>query len=141
MPNFREHNSLPTLFERLIVVANYITFGFVGFIYLILVALKQVKLTPFLQYHIFQSFFLVMGYWLLSVFISLIVQILSFIPLINILVVKLLFYFNAQIIIGRYSIVTATVSIVIIYLCLTSIQGQYSYIPWVSDVIGKNVRR
>ncbi len=141
MPNFREHNSLPTLFERLIVVANYITFGLVGFVYLILVALKFVKLTPFLQYHIFQSFFLVMGYWLLSVFISLIVQILSFIPLINILVLKLLFYFNAQIIIGRFSIVTATVSLVILYLCITALQGQYSYIPWVSEVIGKNIRR
>ena len=141
MPNFREHNSLPTLFERLIVVANYITFGLIGFIFLILVALKFVKLTPFLQYHIFQSFFLVMGYWLLSVFISLIVQILSFIPLINILVLKLLFYFNAQIIIGRFSIVTATVSLIILYLCLTAFQGQYSYIPWVSEIIGKNVRR
>jgi len=141
LPNFREYRSLPTLFERLIAVVNYFTFGMVGFVWLILVALKRAKLTPFLQYHIFQSFFLVMLYWLISVFIDLITRILAFIPFINLLVAKIIFYFNAPFIFNSYSIVTGTVSLVIIYLILTSVQGQYSYIPWVSDIIGKNVRR
>lgn len=141
MRNFRGHQELPTLLERLIVVANYFTFGLVGFVWLILVALKRAKLTPFMQYHIFQTFFMVMLYWLLTVFVSLTAQVLSFIPFVNILVFKILFYFNAPFIFGHYSIITGTVSLIIIYLCLTSFQGQYSYVPWVSDIIGRNIRR
>lgn len=140
MQNFR-NQSFPSLLERLIAILNYITFGIVGFGWLILVAIRKVRLTPFLQYHIFQSFFLVMLYWLVSVFVSLIAQILSFIPFIRELVLKILFFFNVPIIFNQFSIVTATVCIIIFYLCFTSMQGRFSYIPWVSDIIGRNIRR
>lgn len=131
----------PSLFERVLVGANYFTFGLVGFAWLIINAIRGGRLTPFVQYHIFQSFFLVMFYWLLTVFTSLIAQVLSFIPFINILVLKILFYLNTPFFFGQFSVVSGTVSLIILYLVLTSFQGQYSYIPWVSDVIGKNVRR
>ena len=130
-----------SLIERLIASINYISFGMVGFIYLIINALRGDRLTVFLQYHIFQSFFLVMFYWLLSVFISLIAQVLSFIPIINMLILKLLFYFNTPFFFGKYSVVSGTVTLIIIYLVLTSIRGQYSYFPWVSDIIKHSIRR
>lgn len=130
----------PSFIECLIAAVNYITFGLVGFIWLILNAIRGGRLTSFLQYHIFQSFFLVMFYWLLSVFISLIAQILSFIPFINMLILKLLFYFNTPFFFGHYSIVSGSVSLIILYLVFTSIQGQLSYLPWVSDIIKRMVR-
>lgn len=141
MPNFRDPRSIPSLLERIVAVANYLTFGMVGFVWLILVALKKAKLTPFLQYHIFQTFFIVMLYWLLSVFVGLIAQLLAYIPFINILVVKIIYYFNALIFFGKYSIVSGTILLATIYLAFTSFVGQYSYIPWVSEIIGKNIRR
>ena len=132
---------IPSIFERIVVGINYITFGLVGFVYLIICAVRGGGMTSFLQYHIFQSFFLVMFYWLLTVFVSLIAQILSFIPFINILILKLLFFFNNPVFFGHYSLVSGTVSLIILYLVLTSLQGQYSYIPWVSDIIKNAVRR
>lgn len=130
-----------TLFERIIAVLNYLTFGLVGFVYLILVGLKKCRLTPFLQYHVFQAFFLVILCWLLTVVISLVVQILSFIPFLNILVLKLLFYFNAPIFFNTYSIISGFKWLLLFYLCATSFMGSYSYIPWVSNIIGANIRR
>ena len=67
-------------------------------------------------------------------------MILCWIPFLRGLVTRLLFYINLPVI-GHYSIISGTVALVILYLVLTSIQGLYSYIPWVSDIIGKNVRR
>ena len=139
--NYSGRSERPSLMERLIAAVNYFSFGLVGFIYLIINAIRGGRMTPFMQYHIFQSFFLVMFYWLLTVFISLIAQILSFVPFINILVLKMLFYFNTPFILGRYSVVSGTVSLIILYLAFTSFQGLYSYIPWVSDVIKRSVRR
>ena len=143
MQRYRNNSgpNTPSLFDRVLVASNYFTFGLVGFVWLIINAIRGGCLSPFLQYHIFQSFFLVMLYWLITVFVSLIAQILSFIPFINILVLKLLFYLNATFIFGRYSIVSGTVSLIILYLALTAFQGQYSYFPWVSDVIKRSVRR
>lgn len=138
--NFREFQSSPGFFERVLASVNYVTFGIAGFVWLILAALKKVRLTRFLQYHIFQTFFLVMLYWLAGVFISLVVQILSFVPIVNKLVLKILFLFNTPFIFEHYSIISGTICCIIIYLCITSLQGRYSYIPWVSDIIEKNVR-
>lgn len=132
--------SRATLFERIVAVLNYLTFGLVGFVYLILVAFKKCKFTPFLQYHIFQSFFLIILFWLFTVIVSLVVQILSFIPFLNILVLKLLFYFNAPIFFNTFSVVSGFKWLLLFYLCATSFMGLYSFLPWVSKIIGANIR-
>lgn len=129
-----------TLFERTVALLNYVTFGLVGFVYLILVAFKKVRLTPFLQYHIFQTFFLVILYWLLTVIISLLVQILSLIPFLNVLVLKLLFYFNAPVFFNKYSIISGSMQLLLFYLCVTSFMGAFSFVPWVSNIIKANIR-
>ena len=130
-----------SLFERIIAVLNYATFGLVGFIYLILSALKKCRLTTFLQYHIFLTFFLVILYWLTTVLLSLTVQILSLIPIINTLVLKLLFYFNAPILLGKYSVITFAIEVFRFYLCATSFLGAFTYVPWASKIIRANIRQ
>lgn len=139
-PRAKNRGEMPSLFERLIVAANYITFGLVGFVWLIINAIRNNRMSSYMQYHIFQSFFLVMFYFLFIKFIEFIAMILCWIPFLRGLVTRLLFYINLPVI-GHYSIISGTVALVILYLVLTSIQGLYSYIPWVSDIIGKNVRR
>ena len=128
-----------SLLDRLIAAVNYISFGLVGFIYLIVNAIRGGRMSAFLQYHIFQSFFLVMLYWLFGVFVDLITRVLYFIPIVKNLIPYILLPFNVPIVNG-FSIVSGTVALIIFYLVLTSIQGMYSYIPWVSDIIKGNVR-
>lgn len=129
-----------SLLERLIAAATYVTMGMVGFVWLIFCALTKTSLKQFLKYHIFQSFFLVMGCFLLNIFTNLVVSILSVIPFINILVYKLLFLFTAPIAFG-FSIVSFCVLVVMVYLVLTSLQGRYSFIPWISNIIDSNIER
>lgn len=135
----RNSNSASIL-DRLIAVATYISMGMVGFIWLIFCAVTKTNLKSFLKYHIFQSFFLVMAYFLFNIFVNLVVSILGIIPLINILVYKILFFFTAPIVFG-FSIISFTVLVVMVYLVITSLQGKYSYIPWFSNIIDSNVGR
>ena len=137
--NYSNSNSV-SLLERLIASATYVTMGMVGFVWLIFCAITKTNLKPFLKYHIFQSFFLVMACFLINIFINLIVSILSVIPFINILVYKLLFLFTAPIAFG-FSIVSFCMLVVMVYLVLTSLQGKYTFIPWVSNIINTNVGR
>ncbi len=135
----RNSNSASIL-DRLIAAATYISMGMVGFIWLIFCAVTKTNLKSFLKYHIFQSFFLVMAYFLFNIFVNLVVSILGIIPLINILVYKILFFFTAPIVFG-FSIISFTVLVVMVYLVITSLQGKYSYIPWFSNIIDSNVGR
>ena len=135
----KKYNS-PALIERIIAVGTYITMGMVGFVCLIFFAISKNNLKPFLKYHIFQSFFLIMALFLLNIFVGFIVSILGIIPFINILVYKILFFFTAPIIAGL-SLSSLFILGLMIYLVFTSLQGKYSYIPWISNIIDSNVGR
>lgn len=137
--NYRLNPDKPYFMEKLVSALSYLTMGFVGFIYLIIVILTKRTLKPFLKYHIFQSIFISIGYYLLTIFIGLVCNILLFIPLINKITTMILYYTTINIIFGC-SIIGLFVYAVLFYLVITSFQGKYSYIPWVSDIIKINVR-
>ncbi len=127
------------LIEKIIASLSYITMGFVGFIWLLIGVFTKNNLRPYLKYHIFQSIFISIAFFLLGYFMGLIMTILSIIPFVNQLVLRFTFYFNAPIFFG-FSLIQAAVYALIIYLVATCLQGQLSYVPWVSDIIKANVR-
>lgn len=137
MNNF---NAKPFMIERIVAALSYITMGFAGFIWLIFGILTRAQLKPFLQYHIFQSIFISIAYFLISMILGFLLNILSFIPLINKLVAQITFFFNTPIF-GAYSLIQTVVYAIILYLAITSLMGQYGRIPWISDIIDQNVRR
>lgn len=130
----------PFLIERIVAALSYITMGFAGFIWLILGIFTKSQLRPFTQYHIFQSIFLSIAYFLLSIMCGFVLNILSFIPFINRLVAQITFYLNTPLF-GQYSLIQTVVYAIVIYLAVTSFMGQYSRFPWVSDIIDQNIGR
>ena len=130
----------PFLIEKIIAALSYITMGMAGFIWLIIGLFTKARLRPFLQYHIFQSIFIAIAFTVLSIFVGWVSNILSFIPLINKLVAQITFLINMPLLFN-YSLIQIVIYSFLIYLAGTSFMGQYSYIPWVSDVIDSNISR
>lgn len=130
----------PFMIERIVAALSYFTMGFVGFVYLIIGLITHAQLRPFTQYHIFQSIFLSIAYFLLSMICGFALDIFSYIPFINKLVAQITFYLNAPIIFS-YSIIQVVVYGIVIYLAVTSFMGLYSRIPYFSDIIDQNVGR
>lgn len=135
-----KYSTKPFMIERIVAALSYITMGFAGFIWLILGLFTRAELKPFMQYHIFQSIFISIAYFLLSMLCGFLLNILSFIPFINKLVAQITFLFNAPLF-GPYSLIQAVLYTIVIYLTVTSFMGQYSRIPYVSDIIDQNVGR
>lgn len=131
--------SAPSMTEKIIAALSYFTFGLVGFLWLILAIFTKNNIKSFLKYHIFQSIFISIAYFLASAILGLIMTILSVIPFINQLVLQFTFYLNAPFIIG-FSLIQVVIYAIIFYLMLTCLQGQLSYIPWISEIIRANVR-
>lgn len=129
----------PSVIDRVVASLSYFTMGMVGFVWLIVCLFTNAKLKPFLQYHIFQSIFISLGFAVISIFIGWVSNILSFIPLINKVVAQINFWINMPLIFD-YSLLQTVLYSFIIYLAVTSFIGKYSYIPWVSDIIDQNVK-
>ena len=131
----------PRMIERIIAPLSYISMGLIGFVWLVLATLsKYGGVKPFLRYHIFQSIFLSLAYFLLCMLLGFVLKVLSIIPLVNILVLRINFYLNMPLIFS-YSAIQLLCYTVIFYLAITSFQGKYSYLPWISDIIDANVGR
>ena len=130
----------PPLSDRLVSALSYLSAGFVGFLWLIFCLFTRCPLRPFVQYHIFQSIFLSILYFLLSIACGFVLSILSYIPLINKLVAAITFMFNSPFI-GQYSFIQIIVYTVVIFMTVTSFMGLYGRLPWVSDIIDQNIGR
>lgn len=125
----------PYPIERLLSAATYLTAGGVGFVWLIIAALAKKKVTKFLMYHILQSIFISILFFLISVLGDLVFVILYRIPLIN----AIPYLLNAKIpLLFDLSIIQAVTTSIILYLAITSGLGYYSYLPWVSNIIKGN---
>ena len=133
------YHEKPFMIERIIAGLSYLTMGLVGFIWLIIGLIRRAGLTKFLQYHIFQSIFISMGYVLLCLIFGFLLNLLSMIPFINILAAQIAMFFNMPLFFG-YSIIQTIIYILLFYLAITSFLGLYSRIPFISDIIDQNVR-
>lgn len=124
--------------ERVVSAASYLTAGFAGVIWMVIAAVFRKNLTQFLLYHIMQSIFLSIAYFLLTVFARFIYIILYKIPLIN----AIPYYINMPLpFLFGFSLVQGITTTILLYLVITSFMGFYSYIPWVSDIINTNTGR
>ncbi len=124
--------------ERLISAASYLTAGGAGFLWLIIAAILKKHVTQFLLYHILQSIFLSIAYFLLATFAELIYVILYRIPIIN----AIPYFLNMPIpLFYGLSVIQTITTAIILYLAITAGMGLYSYIPWVSDIININTGR
>ncbi|MDD3237942.1 MAG: hypothetical protein PHV37_07595 [Candidatus Gastranaerophilales bacterium] len=142
MANNYSRNSYISPSEKIIAILSYFTFGFVGFIWIILGALLKQNLKPFLKFHIYQAIFLAFGFFIVSQLLIFIINILGYIPGINVLVGAIVFFFNAAIINLPWlhlTIIQMLVLAVTIYLSAGAWNGKFSYIPWVSNIIKYNI--
>lgn len=122
--------------ERIIAFLTYMSVGLVGFVWLIISALAKKQTTTFLMYHILQSIFLSILFFLLNTFAELIYVILYRIPFIN----AIPYFVNMPLpFLFGLSIIQAITTLILLYLSITAFLGLYSYLPWVSDVIKSNI--
>lgn len=141
MPYKSNSNILPA--EKTIAALSYLTFGMVGFVWIIIGALMKQSLRPFLKYHIFQSIFISLLYFIVAQLIIFIINLLGYIPYLNALVGFMVYALTVPIIKlawANFSVIQLLMFLFTIYLCVGAVRGKDSYVPWVSSIIKYNVR-
>ena len=124
--------------ERIISALTYLSAGFIGAIWLSIAAIMGKNVTLFLRYHIFQSIFLSLAYFVITTLLGYLYVIIVHIPLVNLIPL----YLNTPIsMFMGYSVLQVFTTGVILYLAITSFMGMFSYFPWVSDIINQNLGR
>lgn len=129
-----------SIIDRIVSVITYMTMGWGGVIYTIILYYKRKQLSWFARYNIFQSIFLSLLLFCIHHVSMILFKLLSLIPLINYLVAQISFFFNRPFI-GEYSFIQTVVFGIIIYSVIMSAAGKYPRIYWVSRVIERTFTR
>ena len=125
--------------DRIISVISYVTAGWVGLIYMVILYFVRKPASLLLRYNIFQSIFISFFYFLLCMIFGFISNILLQIPLINALVSWFILLFNRPVIF-EYSAIQAFVMGLFIYMSVVALLGKMPRVYWVSKIIDKSVR-
>ncbi|MEI8377151.1 MAG: hypothetical protein WCF95_01300 [bacterium] len=136
-PQSAYNNRLPNVTpgEKIISALTYLTTGIVGFIWIIISHVSGSKIKPFLRFHIFQSIFLSILFYIFNLILTILIGIVVKIPLIGSLIYSVYFYiFDLKLVFG-YSIVDALAFAIILYLVLSALTGREGKLPWVSDIV------
>ncbi len=124
----------PDLKERLVCAFSYLSAGWVGLIYFIILYFMKKTTTRFLRYNVFQSIFLALALFLISVVCKFVFSLILWIPFINTLLSGILLLLNKPFIFN-YSIIQFLMCIFFLYLAGMSFMGRYPKVYWISDNI------
>jgi hypothetical protein len=134
----RGYRAEPNLFDRGISAASYLTMGFVGFIWMIICYVAGKPPMPFVKYHIIQSIFISIILYIFNILSHIILGFIGIIPFIGALINNIVYYFASYpTMLFNLSILQLILSMLILYLTVSSLMGKFTVIPWVSE----NIRR
>lgn len=127
-------NFSPTMVDRVVSFLTYITAGWVGLIYCIIMYFRKKSPSKFLRFNVFQSIFLSFLYFILYTVLGFISGLLLYVPFVNYLVSQILLIFNRPVFFD-YSIVQVFVLGLFLYLSVVSLFGRYPRIYKISSII------
>lgn len=122
------------LFDRLISSLSYLTVGWAGLIYCVILYFRKKSPSAFVRFNVFQSIFISLLYFVLAMALGLICDLLVHVPVINIIISYISYIFNSPLIF-EYSILQAVVTLLILYLSIFSLLGRRPRIYWISRII------
>lgn len=125
--------------DRLVSFLTYITAGWFGMIYCIILFIGKKMPARFVRYNVFQSIFISLLYFVLSFGFGLILKFLSYIPFLNYLVASITFQFNRPVFF-EYSLIQTFMICLTVYMAVFSLLGRRPRVFWVSRIIDNAVR-
>ena len=138
MNNIRQGASL---WDRFVSITSYFTFGMTGLIWLIASFLIFKKsATPFACYHIYQSIFISVLLYVLSMFFDIVFSLIRAVPFIGELFSYINLYLFRTPVFSTFTLCNLLIFFILAYLSLGAFLGKLSYFPFVSDVIRSNFR-
>ena len=126
--------------DRIFSALSYVTVGWAGFIYCLFLRFNKKRISDFLRFNVFQTFFIAILFFILSVVFGFTFKILSMVPFVQIIIswIQLILF---RPFIFQYSFIQAFIISIIIYGFIYSLLGKRPRIYWISKIIDYNLKR
>ena len=124
--------------DRIISILSYCTFGIFSIIWIVFVNIKQKRVTPFLNFNMYQAIFLSVALSAFSLIYSIAINLLAVVPFIGNIAKKFDIFFNQTPMYFGYTVSGLIITLLLIYLSALCFMGRRPYIPVISNMIDAN---
>ena len=126
--------------DRIFSALSYVSMGWIGFLYCIFLIFNKKRISYFLKFNVFQTLFMSILFFVLSVVFGYTFKLLSMVPFVQIIIswIQLLLF---KPMIFQYSLLQAFLLGIIGYGFIYSILGKLPRIYWISKIIDYNLNR
>lgn len=126
--------------DRIFSALSYVSMGWIGFLYCIFLIFNKKRISYFLKFNVFQTLFMSILFFILSVVFGYTFKLLSMVPFVQIIIswIQLLLF---KPMIFQYSLLQAFLLGIIGYGFIYSILGKFPRIYWISKIIDYNLNR
>lgn len=123
--------------ERIVSALSYLTSGFFGLVWAIVAGIQKRHVSRYTRFHIYQSFFLSILFYLSAMIFRILYSVVQLIPFVNGVMNQIVFYLIHYEVIFDQSILGLFLFIVIVYLIISVLLGKDGRLLWVSDMVDK----
>lgn len=127
-----------SLTDRLVSALAYCTFGFFSIIWIIYANITNKRISPFLQFNLYQAIFLSVVLFIFSILYEIAVGFVGLLPFVGKYITSLNIFINATPIFFGFTITSLLVFVLCIFLSVASIFGIRPRIPLISNIVTAN---
>ncbi len=124
--------------DRLISILFYFTFGMFSLIWLIFSNVAKIRITPFVNFNIYQSIFISVIFAALSCIYSIFYDLILKIPFIGTLLYKINLFFFETPMFFTFTLSGLLITLLMLYISAMLLIGKRPYLPIISDIIKMN---
>lgn len=117
----------PSLLDRVISALSYLSAGWIGLIYMVVLYFARKGSSKFLRFNVYQSIFISFAIFVIGMIYTLFFDLLTHIPFIQI-IVSWIDLFLSKPTFGNYSILQALVVVYLAYVVIWSLLGKFPMI-------------
>ena len=127
-----------SLTDKIVSVLTYYTFGIFGLIWLVYAYLAKKSINSFCIFNIYQSIFISVILYIISLLWGIAIGFISVVPLIGKFMVSLDIFINQTPMYFSFTLSGFVLMVFLSYLAVLSFLGKKPFVPYVSNIIRSN---
>ena len=125
--------------ERIFSGLTCLTYGLVGFIWLIVSHIRRQSLSSFARFHVFQSILVFFALYIIGLILNIFLGFLQIMPFIGPLFVNLAYFIKGYPLIFGFSATQLLIEGLAAYMAIFAFLGKYPEVPGISDTVRRIV--
>jgi len=137
--NYTNYKPAISIEDRVVSGLSFLSYGLIGFIWIIVSHIRGKSLSSFARFHIFQSIMFFIGVYVITLILNIFLGFVQIMPFIGSIVANIVYYTSEYPLVLDLPLTTFLVQAVAVYMAVFSFLGKYAELPKLSDYVRQMV--